>query len=43
MGYGKNQLRESTEPLYGFGGKKIKPIGMITLHVSFGTPKNPST
>jgi hypothetical protein len=41
MGYDKNQRKESTKPLYGFGGKRIKPVGMITLPVSFGTPKNP--
>jgi hypothetical protein len=29
--------------LYGFDGKRIKPIGVITLPVSFGTPKNPHT
>jgi hypothetical protein len=31
------------ETLYGFGGKRIKPIGVITLSVSFGTPKNTHT
>jgi hypothetical protein len=29
------------KPLYGFGGKRIKPMGVITLPVSFGTPQNP--
>jgi hypothetical protein len=32
-----------SKPLYGFGGKRIKPVGDITLPVSFGTPKNPCT
>jgi hypothetical protein len=31
------------KPLYGFGSKRIEPIGVITLPVSFGTPKNPRT
>jgi hypothetical protein len=31
------------KPLYDFSGKRIKPIGVITLHVSFGTPKNHRT
>jgi hypothetical protein len=26
---------------YGFGGKRIKPVGVITLPIYFGTPKNP--
>jgi hypothetical protein len=43
MGYYKKQLKEPTKPLYGFGGKRIEPIGMITLPASFGTPKNPRT
>jgi hypothetical protein len=43
MGYDKKQLKELTKPLYGFGGKRIEPVGIITLLVSFGTPKNPRT
>jgi hypothetical protein len=43
MGFDRNQLREPSKPLYGFGGKRIEPIGTITLPVSFGTPKNPRT
>jgi hypothetical protein len=27
------------KPLYGFGGKRIEPVGVITLPISFGTPK----
>jgi hypothetical protein len=30
-------------PLYGFGGKRIEPVSVITLLISFGTPKNPHT
>jgi hypothetical protein len=29
------------KPLYGFGGKRIEPVGIITLLVLFGTPQNP--
>jgi hypothetical protein len=31
------------KPLYGFGRKRIEPVGVITLPVYFGTPKNPHT
>jgi hypothetical protein len=31
------------KPLYGFSGKRIKPVGVITLPMSFGTMKNPCT
>jgi hypothetical protein len=31
------------KPLYGFGGKRIEPIRIITLPVSFSTPKKPRT
>jgi hypothetical protein len=43
MSYDKKQLKELMKPLYGFGGKRIEPIGVITVPVSFGTPKNPLT
>jgi hypothetical protein len=42
VGYDKKQLKKLTKPLYGFGGKRIEPVRIITLPVSFGTPKNPS-
>jgi hypothetical protein len=42
MGYDKKQLKDLTKPLYGFDGKRIEPVGVITLAVSFGTPKKPS-
>jgi hypothetical protein len=35
--------RSPTKPLYGFGGKRIEPIRVITLPISFGTPENPRT
>jgi hypothetical protein len=41
MCYDKKHLKEPTKPLYGFSGKRIKPIGVVTFHVSFGTPQNP--
>jgi hypothetical protein len=31
------------KPLYGFGDKRIEPVGVITLLVSFGTLQNPRT
>jgi hypothetical protein len=40
MGYDKKKLKEPTKPLYGFGGKRIEPFIVITLPVSFDTPKN---
>jgi hypothetical protein len=43
MGFDRKQLQESMKPLYGFGGKRIEPIRVITLPVSFGTRKNPRT
>jgi hypothetical protein len=39
MGQNKELLKELMKPLYGFDDKSIKPIGVITLLVSFGTPK----
>jgi hypothetical protein len=43
MGYNKNQLKELMKPLFGFDSKRIKPVEVITLPVSFGTLKNPRT
>jgi hypothetical protein len=42
MSYDKKQLKEPTKTLYGFGGKRIEPVGVITLPVSFDSPKNPA-
>jgi hypothetical protein len=42
MGYDKKQLRKPMKPLYGFGGKRIELVRIITLSVSFNTPKNPT-
>jgi hypothetical protein len=43
MAYDRKQLKELTKPLYGFNDKRVEPIGVITLPVSFGTPQNPCT
>jgi hypothetical protein len=43
MRFDRKQLKKSMKPLYGFGGKQIEPVEVITLPVSFGTPKNPRT
>jgi hypothetical protein len=36
----KKQLKEAPKPLYVFGGRKIEPLGFISLPVSFGSPAN---
>jgi hypothetical protein len=33
MGFSKKQLKEAYKSLYGFGGKKIEPVGSISLPV----------
>jgi hypothetical protein len=43
MGYDRKQLREPMKPLYGFGGKRIELVKVITLPVSFDILKNPRT
>jgi hypothetical protein len=43
MGYDKSHLKEPVKPLYGFSGTRTKPVGVIALSISFGTPKNPCT
>jgi hypothetical protein len=39
MGYNKKQLKEPMKPLYGFGSKRIEPIGVITLPSCLAPPK----
>jgi hypothetical protein len=41
MGFDRKQLKEPSKPLYGFGRKRIEPVGAITLPVSFSTQKPP--
>jgi hypothetical protein len=43
MGYDIRQLKKPIKPLYGFSRKRIKPVGVITLSVSFSTLENPTT
>jgi hypothetical protein len=43
MGFDQKQLKEPTKPLYGFDGKRIEPVGVISLPVSFDTLKNTRT
>jgi hypothetical protein len=43
MGFSKQQLKEASKPLYGFGGKKIELVGSILLPVSFGSLANTRT
>jgi hypothetical protein len=43
MGFDRKQLKEASKPLYGFGGKRIKPVGSISLLVSFGSLRNART
>jgi hypothetical protein len=43
MGFSKQQLQEASKPLYGFGGKKLEPIGSISLLVSFSSLSNTHT
>jgi hypothetical protein len=30
MGFDRKQLKEAPKPLYGFGGRKIEPIGSVS-------------
>jgi hypothetical protein len=43
IGYDMKHLKELMKPLYIFGTKRIEPIGVITIPISFGTPQNPCT
>jgi hypothetical protein len=43
MGLNKKQLKEASKPLYGFRGKKIEPVGSISLPMSFSTLSNART
>jgi hypothetical protein len=43
MGFDRRQLKEASKPLYGFGGKRIEPVGSMSLPVSFGSLRNACT
>jgi hypothetical protein len=43
MGFDRKQLKEAMKPLYGFRGRRIEPIGSISLPVSFGSLQNART
>jgi hypothetical protein len=43
MGFDRKQLKEASKSLYGFGGRRIEPIGSISLPVSFGSLCNAHT
>jgi hypothetical protein len=43
MGYDKKQLKEVTKPFYDSWGKRIEPVGSISLSVSFGSLRNART
>jgi hypothetical protein len=43
MGFNKKQLKEASKPLYDFGGKRIEPVGSISILVFFGSLRNAHT
>jgi hypothetical protein len=43
MNVSQHMLHSLEYPLQGFGGKPIKPVGKISLHVSFGDLDNART
>jgi hypothetical protein len=43
MGFDRKELKEASKPLYGFGRRRIEPIGSISLPVSFGSLRNTRT
>jgi hypothetical protein len=43
MGFDRRQLKEASKPLYGFGGKRIEPVGSMSLPVSFASLRNART
>jgi hypothetical protein len=43
MDFDRKQLKKVSKPLYGFGGKRIKPVGSISILVSFGNLRNART
>jgi hypothetical protein len=43
MGFDRKQLKEESKPLYSFCGRKIMPIGSVSLLVSFTSLHNTRT
>jgi hypothetical protein len=43
MGFNRKQLKEASKPLYGFSGKRIEPVGSISLSVTFDSLCNACT
>jgi hypothetical protein len=43
MGFDRKQLKEASNPLYSFSGRRIEPICSILLPVSFGSIRNART
>jgi hypothetical protein len=43
MGFDRKQLKETSKPLYGFGNKRIEPVGSMSLLESFGSLHNAHT
>jgi hypothetical protein len=43
MGFDRKQLKEASNPLYGVSGKRIEPMGSISLPVTFGNICNAHT
>jgi hypothetical protein len=43
MGFDRKQLKEASTALYGFDGRRIEPMGSISLPVSFGSLCNMHT
>jgi hypothetical protein len=43
MGFNRKQLKEASKPLYDFGGKRIEPVGSISILVFFGSLRNAHT
>jgi hypothetical protein len=42
MGFGQKQLKELSKLLYGFGGKRIEPVGLSHSLYSSAPPKPPA-
>jgi hypothetical protein len=43
MDFSKKQLKEASKPLHGFRGRRIEPVGSISLPISFGSISNTRT